>query len=35
MLLKHGYFGQQIKNALTVLKCGAGEEWGRPEGSIM
>jgi hypothetical protein len=26
MLLKRGHFGKYIKNALKVLKCGAGKD---------
>ena len=27
MLLTHGHFGKQVKNAWKVLKRGAGEKW--------
>jgi hypothetical protein len=30
-----GRFGQQIRNSWKVLKCGAGEGWGRSVGPIM
>jgi hypothetical protein len=29
MVLKLGHFGQQSRNTLNVLKCGAGEGWRR------
>jgi len=29
MVLKLGRFGQQIRNTWKVLKCGAGEGWGK------
>jgi hypothetical protein len=29
MVLKHGRFGQHIRNTWKVLKCGAGEGWRR------
>ena len=35
MVLKLGRSGQQIRNAWTVLKCGAGEGWRRSVGQIM
>ena len=34
MVLKLGHFGQQIRNTWKVLKCGAGEGWGRSVGPI-
>jgi hypothetical protein len=35
MVLKIGPFGNQIRNAWEVLKCGAGEGWARSVGSIV
>jgi hypothetical protein len=35
MVMKLGHFGEQIRNAWKVLKCGAGEEWIRSVGPIM
>ena len=35
MVLKLGRFGQQIRNNLKVLKCGAGLGWKRSVGPIM
>ena len=35
MVLKLGRSGQQIRNTLKILKCGAGEGWRRSVGPIM
>jgi hypothetical protein len=35
VVLKLGYFGEEIRNTLKVLKCGAGEGWKRSGRSIM
>jgi hypothetical protein len=35
MVLKHGHFGEYIRNTWTVLKCDAGEGWRRSVGQIM
>jgi hypothetical protein len=35
MVLKLGLYGQQIRNAWKVLKCGAGEGWRKSVGPIM
>jgi hypothetical protein len=35
MVLKHGRFGQQIRNTWKVLKYGAREGWRRSVGPIM
>ena len=35
MVLKLGFFGQQLRKTWKVLKCGAGEGWRRSVGPIM
>ena len=35
MVLKYCHFAKKVRNTLTILKCDAGEGWGRSVGPIM